>query len=65
MSRREEIKRKRAMMTEWMKGKKVESKKKKKASKKKKEIDADVNDDGKIDEKDVEEVRKRIVKKKS
>ena len=62
MSRRDEIKRKKEILASILKGETKSAPKKK--TKKKKIEKADVNGDGKVDEKDVEEVKKRIVKKK-
>ena len=64
MSRREDIKRKRKLLADLRAGKKKASPKKKAAKKKEVEIDADVNKDGKVDEKDIEAVKKKIKKKK-
>ncbi len=62
MSKRDEIKRKKELLKELMSGKKVKVKKIKK--KKEKKIDADVNHDGVVDEKDIKEVKKKMKKKK-
>ena len=61
MSRKIEIDRKKKLLAELKAGKKSV----KKVAKKKKEvkIDADVNKDGVVDEKDVEAVKKKIKKK--
>lgn len=52
-------------LMEALKSKKAEPKKKKEAPKAKKADKADVNQDGKVDEKDVEIVKKSIRKRKS
>jgi len=50
--------------TDKVKVEKKEKKVEKNKTKKEKVINADVNGDGKVDEKDVEEVKKKIVSKK-
>ena len=66
MSRKSEIERKKKLLADLRAGKKAPKKveKKKEPKKKEKEMDLDVNDDGVVDEKDVEAVKKKIVKKK-
>jgi len=59
MERRENIERMKKMAEEMRQGKKPETKKK--ASKKKPSKAADVNNDGKVDQQDVEAVEKEIV----
>jgi len=58
MSRRKEIERKRKIMVELRSGKKVEVKKEVKV------VDADVNKDGVVDEKDLSIVHKAFAKEK-
>ena len=63
MKRRDNIKRMKALMDELRKGKKKPSKKKeskKKKEEKKSKVDADVNKDGKVDEKDLSIVKKIV-----
>ena len=64
MSKKEEIKRKKELLADLKAGKVIKKAVKKAKKKKEIKIDADVNKDGVVDEKDIEEVKKKIVKKK-
>ena len=63
MSRKSEIERKKKLLAEIMAGKSADVKEKA-VKKEEKQVDADVNKDGVVDEKDVQEVKKKIKKKK-
>ena len=60
MSKRDEIKRKREILKALLSGKKEKVVKRDK----KKEVDADLNDDGKVDEKDLDLAREAVAKAK-